>query len=161
MGLPQAPNDIQRTTMDAQPRPSIRTPIVKDVSDLPPEAIALASKVFNFAREGKTAELSQYVSAGVSVNLTNHEGNTLLMLASYNGHVQTVEMLLAKGAHVNELNERGQSPLAGAVFKGHDDVVETLVDAGADVYAGHPNAVDSARMFKKEEYLRMFEDNAP
>ena len=126
------------------------------ISQLPPEALDLASKVFDLAREGKTTELDQYITAGIPVNLTNSKGDTVLMLASYHGHLETVNMLLDKEADANALNDRGQSIVAGAVFKGYDDVVKALFEKGADVRLGHPNAVDSARMFKKEEYLRLF-----
>jgi uncharacterized protein len=54
------------------------------------------------------------------------------------------------------LNDRGQSPLAGAVFKGHSDVVRILWEGGAKGDAGQPNAIDSARLFRKEEYLKLF-----
>jgi len=153
MGLPQQQQAEQgQSTMEAQPH----TSNPKDASQLPPEALDLATKLFDFARQGKTAELLQYISAGIPVNLTNHKGDTLLMLASYYGNLDTVNMLIEKGADVNVLNERGQSPIAGAVFKGYDDIVKAMVEKGADVYAGQPNAVDSARMFKREECLRMF-----
>lgn len=78
------------------------------------------------------------------------------MLAAYHGHAATVSALLERCADPNVLNDRGQSPLAGAVFKGHDEVVGVLVEGGADPRLGTPNAVDSARMFKKEAYLELF-----
>jgi uncharacterized protein len=151
MGLPQQPANLaQPSAPDAQP------PTTSNASSLPPAALDLASKLFDFARQGKTPELQQYIEAGIPINLTNHKGDTLLMLASYYGNLETVNMLLEHDADVNVLNERGQSPIAGAVFKGYDDIVKAMVDKGADVRAGHPNAVDSARMFKREECLRMF-----
>ena len=149
MGLPQ--NQHQST-----PNTHSQGETAKSANQLPPEAIDLATKLFDFAREGKTPELRQYISAGIPVNLTNHKGDTLLMLASYYGNLETVDMLLVNDADTNVLNERGQSPIAGAVFKGYDDIVEALFEKGADLYAGHPNAVDSAKMFRKEEYLRLF-----
>lgn len=127
------------------------------VAKLPPAALELATKLYDLARNGKTAELDQYVSAGIPANMTNQKGDTLLMLAAYHGHADTVHMLLQKGANPNVLNDRGQSPLAGAVFKAHDDVVKVLFEEGkADIYHGQPNGVDSARLFKKENYLAMF-----
>jgi ankyrin repeat protein len=126
------------------------------VTQLPPEAIALASKLFDFAREGKTAELQQYITAGIPVNLTNHKGDTILMLASYYGHLSTTKMLLDAGADPNVLNERGQSPIAGTVFKGYTEIAQTLLAKGADVHAGQPNAVDSAKMFKRVELFGVF-----
>jgi ankyrin repeat protein len=126
-----------------------------DASELPSEALNLAAKIFDFARSGDTTSLSQYLTAGIPPNLTNHEGNTLLMLAAYNGHLETVTLLLEKKADANVLNGRGQSPIAGAVFKGYDEIVKLLVDAGADVRLGQPSAVDAARMFRREDALRI------
>ena len=82
-------------------------------------------------------------------------GNTLLMLAAYNGHSATVRLLHSKGADVNRLNDRGQSPLAGAIFKGEVEVVRTLVELGADPRVGNPTAVDSAKIFGQGQYLEL------
>ncbi|MDD7965606.1 ankyrin repeat domain-containing protein [Actinomycetospora lemnae] len=113
----------------------------------------LAIRVFGFAREGDAASLAQYVDAGVPVNLTNENGDTLVMLAAYHGHADAVSALVERGADVDRLNDRGQSPIAGAVFKGEEAVVRVLVAAGADPRAGHPTAVDSAVMFERQDLL--------
>lgn len=128
----------------------------QSAADLPPAALDLAAKLFDLAREGNTTTLKQYVDAGVPKNLTNSTGDTLLMLTSYYGHAETAKMLLDAGADPNALNGRGQSPIAGAVFKGYEDVVKVLFEAGADVMGGQPNAVDCARMFKRDGVLELF-----
>lgn len=128
----------------------------RSVEDLPPAALDLAAKLFDLAREGNTATLKQYIDAGVPKNLTNSSGDTLLMLTSYHGHAETAKMLLNAGSDPNSLNGRGQSIIAGAVFKGYEDVVKVLFEAGADVTNGQPNAVDCARMFKRDGLLRLF-----
>ncbi|QCQ93173.1 ankyrin repeat domain-containing protein [Rhodococcus sp. SGAir0479] len=115
----------------------------------------LAGRLFDMARGGDAPALAQYVDAGVPVNLTNDSGDTLLMLAAYHGHADAVRALIERGADVNRPNDRGQTPLAGAVFKGEDAVVAALVDAGADATAGHPTALDAARMFGREDYLQI------
>jgi ankyrin repeat protein len=125
-------------------------------STLPPEALDLATKLFDLARTGTTSPLQSYISAGIPPNLTNASGDTLLMLASYHGHAETAKMLLDAGADANVLNARGQSPIAGAVFKGYDEVVRVLWKGGADIMAGQPNAVDCARMFKRGNCLKLF-----
>jgi ankyrin repeat protein len=86
---------------------------------------------------------------------TVRKGNTLLMLAAYAGHAQVVQMLLDKGADPNRQNDKGQSPVAGAVFKGHDAVVCALMARGADPRAGQPNAIQSARMFRRDAMLEV------
>lgn len=126
-----------------------------DATSLPPEAIELATKLFDFARTGD-AQLSTYIDQGIPVNLTNGSGDTLLMLAAYHGRVDTVKMLLQKGADPDRLNDKGQSPIAGAVFKCHDEVVRALFEGGARVDAGKPNALDCAKMFKRAEFVELF-----
>ncbi|KDE10422.1 ankyrin repeat domain-containing protein [Rhodococcus aetherivorans] len=121
-----------------------------------PEVQEIAQRLFDAARAGHVETLAAYVDAGVPVNLCNEKGDTLLMLASYHGHADAVRTLIERGADVDRLNDRGQSPIAGAVFKGAIDVVRVLADAGADPYAGHPNAVDSARMFQREDCLQLW-----
>ena len=98
----------------------------------PEVAVRLAAKIFNLARQGDAATLAAYVDAGVAANLCNDKGDTLIMLAAYNGHPQTVAALLERGADPNRANDRGQTPLAGAVFKGERAVIGALLNGGAD-----------------------------
>jgi len=126
------------------------------MSEEPPADVReLATRVFDMARDGDAASLAAYLDAGVPVDLTNEKGDTLVMLAAYHGHADAVAVLAARGADVDRLNDRGQAPVAGAVFKGEDAVVRVLVEAGADPLAGHPTAVDTARMFGREDLLAL------
>ena len=87
-------------------------------------------------------------------NLTDAVGNTLLMLAAYNGHADTVSALVALGADPDRTNDRAQSPLAGSIFKGEDDVARVLLASGADPDVGTPNARATAQMFDRTDLLR-------
>jgi hypothetical protein len=78
------------------------------------------------------------VDAGVPANLSNDKGDTLVILAAYHGHPQTVTALLKRGADPDRPNDRGQTPLAGATFKGERAVIDALLDGGADPTAGDP-----------------------
>ncbi|MFJ8885892.1 ankyrin repeat domain-containing protein [Streptomyces sp. NPDC102402] len=121
-----------------------------------PEVIELAAKVFDLARRGESDTLAAYVDAGVPANLTNDRGDSLLMLAAYHGHAPAVAALAGRGADPDRANDRGQTPLAGAVFKGERDVIDVLLAAGADPAAGTPSALDTARMFGKDDLLELF-----
>ncbi|WP_295806881.1 ankyrin repeat domain-containing protein [uncultured Corynebacterium sp.] len=111
-----------------------------------------ATKLFDFARTGD-ATLLDYIAQGVNVDMVNQDGQSFIMLAACHGHAELVRQLVAAGADVNLLNDRGQSPLAGAIFKKEDAVIDVLLDAHADPTAGQPNAIDSARMFGREDLL--------
>ncbi|UXX92502.1 ankyrin repeat domain-containing protein [Streptomyces sp. AD2-2] len=121
-----------------------------------PEVVEFATKIFDLARQGGTETLVAYVDAGVPANLTNDRGDSLVMLAAYHGHADSVRALLTRGAEADRINDRGQTPLAGAVFKGEQEVIEVLLEAGADPAAGTPSAVDTARMFGKADLLELF-----
>ena len=115
------------------------------------DPVALANWLFDLARQGDAARLAAYVDAGAPVDLTDAEGNTLLMLAAYHDQPATVAALVERGADVEAQNRRGQSPLAGAVFKQADEVVRVLLEAGADPDAGTPSARQTAQMFGRPE----------
>ncbi|MGZ4780880.1 MAG: ankyrin repeat domain-containing protein [Oryzihumus sp.] len=122
-------------------------------SSTPPELVEIAHACFDFARAGDAARLGAYVDRGVPADLTDGHGNTLLMLAAYHGHADTVTALLRRGADPDRLNDRGQSPLAGAIFKGEDEVVAALMAAGADPDAGAPTVRATAQMFGRTDLL--------
>ena len=94
----------------------------------------------DFARQGKTQDLKLMLQAGMPVNLSDHKGNSLIMLASYNGNLETTSMLIDFkalvdfGADVDKKNDKGQTPLAGVCFKGYLDIVKVLVKAGANIH---------------------------
>jgi ankyrin repeat protein len=119
------------------------------------EVVEFATRMFGLARSGDTERLMAYVEAGVSANLSNHKGDSLVMLAAYHGHAGTVRALLAHGADPDRPNDHGQTPLAGAVFKGETDVVAALMDGGADPEAGQPSAVATAQMFERADLLEL------
>jgi uncharacterized protein len=112
-----------------------------------PGVIELAGRMFDLARAGRTEDLAAYLDAGVPANLTNDKGDTLLILAAYHGHPDTVATLLAHGADHSRTNDRGQSPLSAAVFKQSAQTVEHLLAAGADPDGGTPSARATAAFF--------------
>ena len=116
---------------------------------LEPEVLDLASRIFDMARNGD--------DAGVPATLTNTNGDTLVMLASYYGHESAVAALVERGADVDRRNNRGQTPLAGAVFKNETTIMELLLRAGADPLAGSPSALETARFFGKDGLARQLQ----
>jgi uncharacterized protein len=122
-----------------------------------PGVLELAWRVFGLARSGSTEELAAYVDAGVPVDLTNEKGDTLLILAAYHDHPETVAALLAHGADSGRANDRGQTALAAAVFRRSEAGVRTLLDAGADPDAGGPSARETAAFFDLPEMTALLD----
>jgi ankyrin repeat protein len=130
------------------------------VSDLTDDEMAFLHGAFDLARNGDTALLAEYVDAGLPVNLTNGAGDSLLILAAYHTHLETVRALLDRGADTGRVNDRGQTALAAAVFRRAEPIVTTLLDAGADPVAGPKSALDVATFFELDDMAELLRRRA-
>ena len=119
--------------------------------------LEFAHRMFDLARSGSGDELAAYVDAGLPVDMSNDKGDTLLMLATYHDHPDTVRVLLSRGADAARVNNRGQTALAAAVFRRSPESVSVLLSAGADPTAGSPSAFDMARHFNLPEMLELLD----
>lgn len=128
------------------------------------KTLAFASMIFDCARDGSnggTEELAHYLGKGLTPDMTNAAGDTLLLLATYHQQHATVHLLLGAGADVDRANDKGQTALAAAVFRDDADLVRALLDKGADPLAGGPNALETARYFSKPEMLALLDPAIP
>ncbi|MBA2644160.1 MAG: ankyrin repeat domain-containing protein [Solirubrobacterales bacterium] len=115
------------------------------------EELDFLRSVLDLAREGQTQELADVIDRGVPVNLTGGSGDSLLILAAYNDHPETVRMLLERGAEPDRVNDRGQTALGAAVFRQSVESVELLLHHGTDAHAGGRSATQIAAFFGLEE----------
>ena len=60
-------------------------------------------------------------------------GDTSLILAARNGHLNVVKLLLSKNPEVNVKNNAGETAIIIPAKKGFLDIVQALVEHGADV----------------------------
>lgn len=129
--------------------------------NLTEEELEFLRGVLDLAREGRTGELAATIDRGVPVNLTGGSGDSLLILAAYNDHPETVRMLLERGADPNRVNDRGQTALGAAVFRQSTVSVELLLGHGADVHAGTRSAVQIAAFFNLDQMASLLESYRP
>ncbi|HST71003.1 ankyrin repeat domain-containing protein [Kocuria rosea] len=128
--------------------------------ELTEEEMAYVLSLFDMARAGDTENLLPALRAGVPVNLTNGKGDTLLILAAYHRHEDTVAALLEAGADPDRVNDNGQTALLSAVFRGEEGIVRRLLEAGASQTAGAHSAADFAKVFERTELLPVLEEYA-
>lgn len=124
--------------------------------ELDSETLAFVGKVFQFARMGHAEELSELFAQGLPANLRNDKGDSLLMLAAYNGQAEATRVILEAGGDPELANDRGQTPLAGAAFKGDATIAKLLLDHGAQVDGigdGTRTALMTAAMFDRTEMV--------
>lgn len=114
-------------------------------------------ELFQLARTGDTERLGEFFAMGFSApNIRDGKGNSLLMLASYNGHCETARLLLTRGGDPELANDRGQIPLSGAAFNGDTEMARLLIEHGAEVNARDPGgktALMFAAMFNRTEII--------
>src|SRR5690625_3554568 len=113
--------------------------------------------MFDHARQGQSQTLDQYLRAGLPVNLTNDQGDTLLMLAAHHGHPETVATLIAHNADLDRLNDHGRPPLPRAVSQGRSATAALLTHPGAAPDTGPPTARENARLSHKHTSLALFD----
>jgi uncharacterized protein len=87
------------------------------------------------ARQGSLAAARTLVDAGASLNLTDPDGTSALILAIMNGHYDTAAMLTEGGADPNQADAAGMAALYAAVD------MNTL----GEVF-GHPGRVSSDKL---------------
>ncbi|CAK4654993.1 unnamed protein product [Aphanomyces euteiches] len=68
-----------------------------------------------------------------SINMTNEQGMSALMLAAIEGNTDVAQLLLGRGAAVNLADKDGHTALMHTAYCGHADMIEVLVDGGADL----------------------------
>ena len=122
---------------------------------LTPEELDYLRSLLDMAREGSTEQLAAAIDAGVPANLTSASGDTLLILAAYHDHPETVRALLERGADPERVNDRGQTALGAAVFRQSTEIVQALLAAGADPEAGGRSAIEIAEFFQLPEMLAL------
>jgi ankyrin repeat protein len=133
-------------------------------SDTKPEMDAetyeMIQQLFQLVRTSDAERMRGLFEKGFDApNIRDGKGNTLLMLASYNGQLEMTRVLLENGADPQIANDMGQIPLAGAAFKGNTAMAKLLIENGADVNARMPDGKTPlmfAAMFNQLAIIDLF-----
>lgn len=84
------------------------------------------------ARIGDAAAVSTGLDKGASVDFRDERGQTPLMVASSQGHIDVVRVLLSRQADVNAQDPAGRTALLKAVICRRIEIVSLLLECGAD-----------------------------
>ena len=105
-------------------------------------ASGVSLDIFEAAAAGQTTQLEKLIEQDPSlVNSYSADGFTPLGLATFFGHAETIDALLAAGAEVNAAYRETMklTPLGSAMAVGRNDIARTLIKHGADVNAKAAN----------------------
>jgi hypothetical protein len=87
---------------------------------------------FQFIEKGDVSGLRGMIEKGADVDAKDRRGQTGLIIVSFKGDDQVVELLLKAGADVGGTDLYGLTPLMSALANGHEQVAERLLASGAD-----------------------------
>ena len=82
------------------------------------EALDYAHTAFNLARAGDTVGLKRLLDLGLPANVHNERGDSLVMLASYHGHLEATRLLLERGADKDWRSASGETAASLAAAMG-------------------------------------------
>ena len=113
------------------------------------------TKLYVAAKNNKIEEAKKMIErannlniASELVNKDDNDGNTPLLWASTDGHLQMAKLLITNGAEVDKASNYGDTPLIAASYHGHLEVVKLLIEHQADVHLKDidgDTALDEAR----------------
>lgn len=136
-------------------------PANQSVPELSDEELAFLHSTFDLARQGEAEKLLALIGEGLPVDLTDHKGDSLLILASYSGQNDLARGLVERGATVDRLNDVGQSALTCAVFRQNAELTRFLLESGADPKLGPQNAWAVTEMFELPAMRELIEEYSP
>ena len=97
-------------------------------------SVAVAAPIHDAAETGNLQEVQRLINAGASVNReTAWFRRTPLQIASFNGQLEMVRLLLANKAYVNARNTDDRTALHHASIKGYFEIAKLLLANKADV----------------------------
>ncbi|EGC30722.1 hypothetical protein DICPUDRAFT_157508 [Dictyostelium purpureum] len=89
---------------------------------------------FSNCKSGYLDDIIQLVSSKkISIDSSDHLGNTGLHYASNAGHTAVVEAIIKAGANINAQNKHGDTPLHKAAGRNRLDTVKFLVKNKANI----------------------------
>ena len=114
--------------------------------------------VFDIARKGTLEQAKQMQKLNPKAFfVTNDDGYSPLVLASYRGNNEVAKFLIEIGSDLNGNSKMG-TPLMAAIFKGNNEIAKILIDKKADVTIADANettALIYATNFKNYEIVHL------
>ena len=112
------------------------------------------SALSSAAQNGHVEILQYLLQQGISANAeVTPNGGTPLLMASLDGQLDCMRVLLAAGADIDRPNDKGYTPLYGAAWAGQLAALELLLASGAKVKEWSCSANDPLCIAASKGYL--------
>jgi len=100
-----------------------------------------------------------FLDHGLSADISDNNGQTLLMHASHNGSTEVIQLLLSRGANLKTTDKAGMTPLHHAIAGyGRSATVSKLLSSGAQVNSAQSDGttpmMDASRI-GRTDFIRL------
>ena len=112
---------------------------------------------FSAAKVGNAEVLQEFLKHGFPIDVQDHSGYTALMMASYYGQKEAVNLLIKQGANRCLRDKRGHTALMGAIVKAEWSIAKQLRQVDCDINAaktGQLTAEQFALQFGQQQRLK-------
>ena len=100
-----------------------------------------ATDLYEIARKGTLIQAQELVKSNPkTVNETNKDGFTALILACYRGNNEVAKFLIENGSNINGNSDMG-TPLMAAIVKGNNEMATFLIEIKANVNLADANGI--------------------
>ncbi|MCI3880941.1 ankyrin repeat domain-containing protein [Acinetobacter higginsii] len=115
---------------------------------------------FSAAKIGNVEVLQEFLKHGFPIDVQDHSGYSALMMASYYGQKEAVNVLIKQGANRCLRDKRGHTALMGAIVKAEWSIAKQLRQVDCDVNAaktGQLSAEQFAIQFGQQQRLKQIQ----
>ncbi|WP_121616020.1 ankyrin repeat domain-containing protein [Virgibacillus halodenitrificans] len=92
----------------------------------------MKEQYFQAAEQGDVAKLKEVIKAGIDINITDDEGRTAAMIATYANKPEAVKLLIEKGINIDLRDNMQNNPFLYAGAEGYLEILKLTIEAGAD-----------------------------
>lgn len=96
------------------------------------EMESMEKQLLTAAEQKDTNTVLSLIQQGADINVTDSQGRTPVMVATYGNDIKTAKALIDAGADINIQDEMKNNPFLYAGAEGYLEILKLTIDAGAD-----------------------------
>lgn len=96
------------------------------------EIKSMEKQLLTAVEQRETATVLSLLQQGANINVTDSQGRTPVMIATYGNDIKTAKALIKAGANVNIQDKMKNNPFLYAGAEGYLEILKLTIDAGAD-----------------------------
>ena len=89
--------------------------------------------IFTYIENNDIESVKNYINSGYDLNISDDDGDTALIEATFYNNIEIVELLLNAGADIDKQSNKGNTALIHAAYYNNVEIVKLLLNADVDI----------------------------